>query len=73
MKNFGHYSTNIDEIKVPLKMLLSDKSENLTSIAYQFEYYGQSPLIKDFKDFTGIKSKVFLSNENMKLYSAFYK
>lgn len=37
MKNFGHYSTNIDEIKVPLKMLLSDKSENLTSIAYQFE------------------------------------
>lgn len=54
-------------------MSLSDKSENLSSIAHQFEYYDQSHFIKDFKDFTGIKPKEFFSNKNIKLSSFFYK
>ncbi|NER15075.1 helix-turn-helix domain-containing protein [Leptobacterium flavescens] len=56
-----------------LKMLLNKKTENLTNIAYESEYYDQAHFIKDFKEFTGINPKEFLDNENMTLSSLFYK
>lgn len=76
MKHIGISPKQLGKLvrfQAALKMLLSDQPENLTSIAHQFEYYDQSHFIKDFKDFTGINPKEFLSNENMKLSSIFYK
>jgi AraC-like DNA-binding protein len=60
-------------LQTALKMLLSDKADNLTNIAYESEYYDQAHFIKDFKEFTGINPKDFLGNENMTLSSLFYK
>lgn len=60
-------------IQAALKMLLNEKTENLSTIAYQSEYYDQAHFIKDFKEFTGINPKEFLGNENMALSSLFYK
>lgn len=60
-------------LQTALKMLLNNKTENLTNIAYESEYYDQAHFIKDFKEFTGINPKEFLRNENMALSSLFYK
>lgn len=76
MKHIGISPKQLGKVvrfQAALKMLLSEKSENLTSIAHEFEYYDQAHFIKDFKDFTGINPKEFLTNENMKLSSIFYK
>lgn len=56
-----------------LQMLLNKKSETLTEIAYENEYFDQNHFIKDFKEFIGITPKEFLDNENMVLSSLFYK
>lgn len=56
-----------------LKMLLNEKAETLTKIAYDSNYYDQAHFIKDFKSFTGTNPKDFLGNENMVLSSLFYK
>lgn len=53
--------------------LLLNKSESLTNIAYESEYFDQAHFIKDFREFTGVSPKEFLGNENMKLSSLFYK
>lgn len=55
-----------------LKMMLNEPAENLTQIAYESEYYDQAHFIKDFKEFTGINPKDFLSADEMTLSSAFY-
>ena len=55
-----------------LKMLLN-KNENLTSIAYESEYFDQAHFIKDFKEFTGVTPKEFVGDESMTLASLFYK
>ncbi|WP_062053337.1 AraC family transcriptional regulator [Aquimarina longa] len=60
-------------LQTALKMLLNKKSENLTDIAYESEYFDQAHFIKDFKEFTGINPKAFLGNENMILSTLFYK
>jgi len=60
-------------LQTALKMLLNDKAENLTSIAYESEYYDQAHFIKDFKEFTGISPTSFLGNEHMALSTLFYK
>ena len=60
-------------LQTALKMLLNNKSENLTNIAYESEYFDQAHFIKDFKEFTGINPKEFLGNENMALSALFYK
>lgn len=60
-------------LQTALKILLNKKSENLTDIAYESEYFDQAHFIKDFKEFTGINPKEFLGNENMALSSLFYK
>ena len=56
-----------------LKMLLNEEGESLTNVAYESAYYDQAHFIKDFKEFTGINPKEFVSNENMALSSIFYK
>lgn len=60
-------------LQTALKMLLNKKTDNLTNIAYESEYFDQSHFIKDFKEFTGINPKEFLGNENMALSTLFYK
>lgn len=60
-------------LQTALKMLLNNKTENLTHIAYESEYFDQAHFIKDFKEFTGINPKEYLGNENMTLSTLFYK
>lgn len=60
-------------LQTALKMLLDPKSENLTNIAYQSEYFDQAHFIKDFKEFTGINPKEFINHENLALSALFYK
>lgn len=60
-------------LQAALKMLLNDEKENLTSVAYENEYFDQAHFIKDFKEFTGITPKEFLGDESMALSSLFYK
>lgn len=59
-------------LQTALKMLLNENPENLTQIAYESEYYDQAHFIKDFKEFTGINPKEFLSDDEMTLSSVFY-
>ncbi|RCW92841.1 AraC family transcriptional regulator [Winogradskyella arenosi] len=60
-------------LQTALKMILNQKSENLTNIAYENEYFDQAHFIKDFREFTGINPKEFLINENLTLSALFYK
>jgi AraC-like DNA-binding protein len=60
-------------LQTALKMLLNRRSENLTEIAYESEYYDQAHFIKDFKEFTGTTPKEFLGDDKMILSSLFYK
>jgi len=58
-------------LQTALKLLLNGKSENLTNIAYESDYFDQSHFIKDFKEFTGTSPKDFLGNEAMALSALF--
>ncbi|AWW32084.1 AraC family transcriptional regulator [Echinicola strongylocentroti] len=60
-------------LQTALKMLLDQKSKNLTDIAYKSEYFDQAHFIKDFRDFTGINPKEFLAHESLALSALFYK
>ncbi|MBT1705139.1 AraC family transcriptional regulator [Chryseosolibacter indicus] len=60
-------------LQAVLKMLLNRKSEKLTRIAYDNEYYDQAHFIKDFKEFTGTTPKAFLQDGKMLLSSTIYK
>ncbi|MAU70714.1 MAG: AraC family transcriptional regulator [Pseudozobellia sp.] len=60
-------------LQTALKLLLDQKSENLTDIAYESEYFDQAHFIKDFKEFTGINPKEFIAHESLALSSLFYK
>ena len=59
-------------LQTALKMLLNEKA-NLTSIAYEAEYFDQAHFIKDFKEFIGTTPRAFLGNENLALSTLFYK
>jgi AraC-like DNA-binding protein len=59
-------------LQAALKLMLNQKSETFTKIAYESEYYDQNHFIKDFKEFTGITPKEFLSDNQMLLSSLFY-
>lgn len=59
-------------LQTALKMLLDQKTENLTKIAYESEYYDQAHFIKDFKEFTGVNPRAFLEDGTMALSSLFY-
>ena len=60
-------------LQTALKMLLNHKTETLTQIAYENEYYDQAHFIKDFKEFTGTNPKEFLEDRQNVLSSIFYK
>ena len=60
-------------LQTALKMLLDQKSENLTSVAYESDYFDQAHFIKDFKEFTGINPGEFINNKNLALSALFYK
>ncbi|HOX81839.1 MAG TPA: helix-turn-helix domain-containing protein [Chryseolinea sp.] len=59
-------------MQTALKLLLNQKTESLTEIAYESEYYDQAHFIKDFKEFTGTNPGEFIDNKNMVLSSLFY-
>jgi hypothetical protein len=60
-------------LQATLHLLLNKKSETLTEIAYESDYFDQNHFIKDFKDLVGITPKEFLDNEHMALSALFYK
>lgn len=60
-------------LQATLHMMLNQKAETLTDIAYENEYFDQNHFIKDFKDLVGITPKEFLGNKNMVLSALFYK
>lgn len=60
-------------LQAALKMLLNQKTEKLTHIAYESEYYDQAHFIRDFKEFTGTTPTEFTEDENMVLSSLIYK
>jgi AraC-like DNA-binding protein len=60
-------------LQATLQMLLNKTTETLTDIAYENEYYDQTHFIKDFKEFTGITPKEFLTDDKMILSSLLYK
>ncbi|MBT1711195.1 helix-turn-helix transcriptional regulator [Fulvivirgaceae bacterium PWU5] len=59
-------------LQAALKMLLSQQTETLTSIAYESEYYDQAHFIKDFKEFTGTNPRDFLEDRQLLLSALFY-
>ena len=62
----------IIRFQTALKMLLNNEIENLTSLAYENEYYDQAHFIKDFKEFTGINPNKFFKDNALILSSVFY-
>jgi len=60
-------------LQATLQMLLNQKSETLTEIAYESEFFDQAHFIKDFKEFTGITPREFLTDEKMTLSALIYK
>ena len=60
-------------LQATLNLLINKKSETLTDIAYESEYFDQNHFIKDFKDLVGVTPKEFLDNEHMALSALFYK
>jgi AraC-like DNA-binding protein len=60
-------------LQATLNLLLNKKSNTLTDIAYESEYFDQNHFIKDFKELVGVTPKEFLDNENMALTALFYK
>lgn len=73
MKRFKLLPVLFARLQTALKMLLSHKTETLTQIAYENEYYDQAHFIKDFKEFTGTNPKEFLEDRQNVLSSLFYK
>lgn len=59
-------------LQAALKLMLNPKGQTLTQIAYESEYYDQAHFIKDFKDFTGVNPKEYLSDDQMMLSSVLY-
>jgi hypothetical protein len=60
-------------LQATLNLMLNKKSETLTDIAYESEYFDQNHFIKDFKDLVGVTPKEFLDNDQMALSALFYK
>lgn len=59
-------------MQTALNMMLNQKTESLTKIAYESAYYDQAHFIKDFKEFTGTNPKAFIEDGQMVLSALFY-
>jgi AraC-like DNA-binding protein len=65
--------SKVIRLQATLQLLLNNSTSTLTDIAYENEYYDQTHFIKDFKEFTGITPKEFLTDDKMILSSLLYK
>lgn len=65
--------SKVIRLQATLNLLLNKKSETLTDIAYESDYFDQNHFIKDFKDLVGVTPKEYLNNEHMALSALFYK
>ncbi|MCG6141115.1 MULTISPECIES: helix-turn-helix domain-containing protein [Leptospira] len=63
----------IIRMQAALKMMIHRQSEKLTDIAYEANYFDQAHFIKDFKEFTGLRPKLFIYDEKTLLSVLFYK
>lgn len=59
-------------LQAALKMLLRNRSESRTNIAYESNYYDQAHFNKDFKEFTGVPPGVFYDDPEFALSSLIY-
>lgn len=59
-------------LQAVLKMLLNEQPGHLTNIAYERDYHDQAHFIKDFKEFTGVSPKYFLTHDSMALSALLY-
>ncbi|KFC19557.1 helix-turn-helix transcriptional regulator [Chryseobacterium sp. FH1] len=57
-------------LQIALKLLLTGEFTNLTSLAYENEYYDQAHFIKDFREFVGVTPKEFYG-KSLKMTSLF--
>lgn len=64
--------SKIVRLQTALKMILNQQADSLTKIAYESDFYDQAHFIKDFKEFTGVNPKDYLTDNNMVLSSLFY-
>jgi transcriptional regulator GlxA family with amidase domain len=60
-------------LQTALKTMLTKKSQKLTNIAYENDYYDQAHFIRDFKEFTGVVPSEFMNEETLALSSLFYQ
>lgn len=65
--------SKVIRLQATLQSLLNEKTKSLTDLAYENEYYDQAHFIKDFKEFTGVTPKEFLTDSTMALSSLLYK
>lgn len=54
--------SKIIRLQAALKFLSTQNTENLTTVAYESNYYDQAHFIRDFKEFTGLSPKQFYAN-----------
>ncbi len=59
-------------LQAVLKMLLQQKEETLTAVAYENNYFDQAHFNKDFKEFTGTTPGDFFGDETFRLSSLIY-
>lgn len=62
----------IIRLQAALKLILNNKGEKLTQIAYKSEYYDQAHFNKDFKEFTGTNPKEYFTDEELILSALIY-
>jgi hypothetical protein len=65
--------SRVIRLQAVLRMLLNRKSESLTKLAYDNDYFDQAHFTKDFKEFTGTTPKEFLQDGKMILSSIIYQ
>ena len=65
--------SKVIRLQATLQMLLNKTTGTLTDLAYENEYYDQAHFIRDFKEFTGITPKDFMTDDKMALSALLYK
>ena len=60
-------------LQAALKMLLQQKGETMTDIAYENNYFDQAHFNKDFKEFTGTSPREFFGDKTLALSSLIYR